>query len=388
MKVEVSVGALKEALRVVSTTVDPKTLIAECSNVLIRGVKQDDQGWLVLYSTTTRADTLTKIPATVEEDGCVLVRPDSILKGLFNAAPDNVVKIQAEEGKDNKAKFRVGTSRFALVMNASKTLEQRLAKQYPLKTKPTLSIPAKFLKELYARTNFCVFVGEGHRYGGIRGVRIAIAEKKFRVWATDSVIATETYFTPKGDKDLQPASFILGLEDYKRLNTVLSGLDTDVDVTLEDRWIYIHAGDTLFGCMTLADSYPNLTPMFDNVNREAVIQINRQAFLDSLTKARSFSETGNIVMSIEKGILGLQTASSVMGDFEDALPIAYDQGETDKRYWFRASIDYLLKPVHVMETDAVTLRIGQPNEAAVLSEVGGDDRRDVDAKYIFMGRAA
>jgi DNA polymerase III sliding clamp (beta) subunit (PCNA family) len=191
VKLKAKIGDLLEAVTQVSATLDRK---GEVSGKM--HIRASNKGCLYLYSTNMTAETLTKIPAEVEEEGQVLVDHHKIQDGLngLNREAEVLLSLTPSGGT---LKGQSGKTKFSAPASAEVGEMASRIKALPFSEASTSKIPAGTLAEFLRRGMFCIPLDKTGQYASLAGMKISDNGSGYEAMASDNAIACRIHVETK-----------------------------------------------------------------------------------------------------------------------------------------------------------------------------------------------
>lgn len=384
MKLKTKVGDLLDAFAQTSLTLDKKGVIS--GNLYVRA--EDKTNSQYLYSTNLVSETLIRVPATVEAPGEVLVNPRKIKDGLTGISREHEVSLSLNESKTVMT-IKSGKTKFTVTTDPNVALMAGKAKG-TLASKPTtITMSASLLAEILSRSIFCIPNDETGQKQALAALKISDSSERTDAYATDGTIAVR--ISNKRDEGnlglgkgvLLPSPSLPGLS---ALLNRKRGEDAKIVLSDTGNKIGFKFGDTFFGSLTMASSFPNLETIFDSKEKHKYsFTIDKESFKQALIRCSSF-------VSIDK-VLELELAPSSItikanGDdtISDQIDVVYAGEKPTDTIKFGMGLAHMTNIVSSSKSLNITVGATKNDRPLLITDKHiDDDDNELDISYVVMG---
>jgi len=146
------------------------------------------------------------------------------------------------------------------------------------------------------------------------------------------------------------------------------------EVHFTDNQLSFRMGDTILHTRLLEGPFPDYTAVIPKSNT-LTMNIDREAFMNAVRRVSITADrvTSQIRLGIENNRLELSSTGTDGSRAEDELPVSYEGDVMEIGF----NYTYLLDVLKNIETDTVQLAMKDPQSAALLSPVDGDNDDDL-----------
>jgi DNA polymerase III sliding clamp (beta) subunit (PCNA family) len=391
MKFTVKVGDLKEALNIVSTTVDKRDS-SETNKIYVESKKSDGVQRVIIFSTDSIGRTLMRINATVEEEGSWLLSPRNALAMITGFGDDELISFTANKSKSAghlaQIEVKVGKAKSKITGSTALDTMKLFLTMMPITKKETAIIPLKVLSDLFGQTgSFVMRQGQVEDRQGFRNLQLTISSEGYTALSTNTqVIARAQYKTNlENQKD---KVFLIPVKALPELIKILSRskLDKETEVVKliynngegeSPTQLYFRFKDVVYGTSLGPARFPDIANVMDKLQKGAEVMVDRKKLADNLVRCKSFCDSPYVNLRLENGQVFVKT-SGLSGDIEEEIDttliteedktkigsIDIDIGflgdvlSSSKEEWVKFAFG-TGKPVAIMEAGA-----GEPNLAS------------------------
>jgi len=263
MRLKVNIGSLVDAVNQVFATADKRATSTAC--VYIQAVKKSaDQQFLYIYSTNLLSETLTKIPAIIEEEGKVLLNPDQLIGGLQGRPRDDEIALTLEsEGKKIKVAF--GKAKFHVTADINVIAVENQLKKLPFTEPSIFKVNGKDMAEFIRRAQFCIPTDNTGQSNIFSCLNVVSTSTGYEGQATDNCIAVSVIVKASKAQPGELEGIKLPQASLAPLGKLLGKRSTEVIniIRYGNNKIVFKCGDTMYGTILLSGKYPNLTSVFE-----------------------------------------------------------------------------------------------------------------------------
>jgi DNA polymerase III sliding clamp (beta) subunit (PCNA family) len=396
LRVKVEVGTLRDAVEQARATID-NTIPTFAGLYLEASHATNGNGRIRVYSQKPCARMLVAIPAEVEVEGRVVIRPDQLLTGLKGHSSSDLVGLTLVQSQKQGDKKEDGgrlsgvvnnRSRFkCAVLTGASLFADQIAK-LPLNGTNGSKFNATILADVIKKVAWCANSSEINK-SVIDSLGFKRTEHGFRVYATDGFIAARVSV----NTDLYPEEMTIPRLPLELLQKIL-GKHSAAEISVikgnvaggEYRELYFKMDELFYGASTSSQVMPNIETVFLDENRMPTrkVIVSRNLLQDMLGRLVGFADKAAPVIhfSLLDDNLKLSTASAD-GDCEEELPIAYTGDSKYKTGETEVSIGYAFihKFLSAISNDLITLGFRDEVSPMTVSDEGNDD---INTRYIIM----
>lgn len=386
MKIKTKVGDLLDAFAQTSLTLDKKGVTS--GNLYLRS--EDTTNSLYSYSTNLVSETLIRVPVTVETAGEVLVNPRKIVDGLAGISREQEVSFSLNESKTVMT-VKSGKTRFTVATDPN-------VAQMAAKAKTTLSakesatkISASVLAEILKKTIFCIPNDESGQRQALSALKLVDTEETEEAYATDGVLAVRISSKRSANGVGLGKGVLLPAPSLPALSSLLNrkrGEEAKVILSDTKNKIGFKFGDTFFGSLTMASSFPNLEVIFDKREEEAnIFTVDRENLKQALSRCSSFvsSDRNKRVLEMEMNRDSIKLSANGDDSINDQIDVTYKKGEPNGLK-FGLSIDHLFNIVSGSKSETITIGATKNDRPIVVTDVCNEEEdEELKVVYVMMG---
>jgi DNA polymerase III sliding clamp (beta) subunit (PCNA family) len=397
MKLKIKVGVLLQAVESVLSTIDKKGEETGTNSILAFARRGEAGGMVFFYSTMTKAETVVKCVADVEEPGECLLNPVQLRSGLLHRDPEAEAEIgEVTEDKVTKLTVKVGRAKFCLPQNPN-GLEgiKKLMLEIPFKQAEAYTIKGTDLAEFIRRVSFCsASENEGTQQFELSGMKILVADNGYQAQATDGHMCGRIII--KGEKGpvnmkevLLPNEALNALSKLVRKEEdvkVIEGKKNGQGVAVK---LFFKLGENVFfGAKLLTGSYPNIQSVLNAHKPDFWFKVNRESLKQLLDRAPAFSDAETPVIRLE--VLGTQltlVTTNKKSAITDDVAIEPEEGmPADLKIGIVVNLPYLKNVASGSKQENLRIGISDTNVKAKFARalVVDDADEKIDALYAIM----
>ena len=386
MKATLKVGDLVEAASVAANTVNSSLENVNIGGLYMRSrVASKD---LLVFSSNLTAKTLLKIPANVEADGEVLIKPDKLLSLLQGRGADMDVVLSLNEAK-NRLSVKVGRYPGFISARSDTGPVIGLMKALPLKGTPIVSLKAVELAEFCRRGMSAAPPkdGIGFRRGAIY---LSTWAEGYMVTATDgnSAVMVKAKTEKKGG---EVPKLLISSESLGALLKLLEHKsEENVDIVMgpadehgEFGEVFFRLNTVMYGGRLLAGDFPDIPAMMERYSSKYEFRANLLELRIDLQRCQAFVDKKNsqVVLSLFSDHMKVSSFSEDGQNCDEvALEWISEPNKGAEVHMF-LNPNYLLNALSSTKSSTIQLGITATTEPlAITDQVNG-----VDARYLVMG---
>jgi DNA polymerase-3 subunit beta len=363
VKIKATNQALLGPLQQVTGIVERRHTLPILSNVLILA-----QGGSVDFIATdlevqiTAKASLEGAPA----EGAVTVGARKLYDILRSLPDDAEVALEA---KENRMVVRAGKSRFNLQTLAAADFPRMVDSKDAARS---LTLPQKALKHALGLVQFAMAVQDIRYY--LNGVLLSVEKDMLRVVATDG--HRLSYAAEKLDHELESLEAILPRKTVLELIKLLSDSDDPVSLTIGSNQVRFSFAGIEIVSKIVEGKFPDYLKVIPTTHKNRV-SLDRVTLAQSLNRAAILSndKIRGVRLVFTKNALSIICTNNEQEEAEESLSIDYDGDPLDIGF----NISYLLDVLNHVDSETVTVTMGDSNSSALVQMPGQDD-----FKYVVM----
>jgi DNA polymerase-3 subunit beta len=356
-------NGLLSSLSAVVGVVERRHTLPILSNLLL----EKKGGKLTLLATDLELQVSTQLEsAETGEDFAITIAARKLFD-IVRALPD-AAKVKLDT-KDSQVVVSAGKSRF--------TLQTLPAADFPrVETGSGLGeairLPQKTLKRLLQLVQFAMASQDIRYY--LNGMLLVLDGKKLRVVATDG--HRLSYAETELDKEVEAREVIIPRKTVIELSKLLNDVDDAVELRIGSNQVTITLPGTELVTKVVDGKFPDYQrvipadqPRHLKANRQNVMQALQRAAILSNEKFRGV----RLVMS--ENSLGIVCNNNEQEEAADEIEVSYNGEPLDVGF----NVTYLLDGLGAVNSDEITLSLGDANSSMLLTSEG-----EAGFKYVVM----
>jgi DNA polymerase-3 subunit beta len=368
MEITVSKAELLRELTATQGVVERKTTIPILSNYLFEAGGDK----LSLTATDLDLSLRTSCNAKVKKEGSCTI-PARKLHDYVKLLPDADITIKLLE--NHWVSIRCGRSNTKMVGMAKSNFPSLPA--FP--TAGAVTIPAKVLRGLIARTGFAIS-NEESRYT-LNGALMLLKPESITMVATDG--HRLAHCERGGEKFDGVSGEMKTLVPKKAMDELKSLLDSEKDAesiefAKDESTLFFRIGSRLLTSRQLTGQFPNFEAVLPKDNNK-IIPINADELNAAILRVAQFADERSraVRLKLEKGELKISASSTESGESEDSVEVPY----TGDPLTVGFNAAYLVDFLKAAGSSEVRLELKDPQSAGQLRPAEGDDYK---YRYIVM----
>jgi DNA polymerase III subunit beta len=355
-------NALLAALSAVVGVVERRHTLPILSNLLL----EKKGGKLTLLATDLELQVSTQLDAQAGEDFAITIAARKLFD-IVRALPD-VAKVKLDT-KDSQVVVSAGKSRF--------TLQTLPAADFPrVETGAGLgkaiSLPQKTLKRLLQLVQFAMASQDIRYY--LNGMLLVLDGKQLRVVATDG--HRLSYAETQLENEAEAREVIIPRKTVVELSKLLSDVDDPVELRIGANQVTITLPGTELVTKVVDGKFPDYQRVIP-VNQPRHLKANRQTVMQALQRAAILSNEKfrGVRLVMSENTLGIVCNNNEQEEAADEIEVSYNGDPLDVGF----NVTYLLDGLGAVNTDEITLSLGDANSSMLLTSEG-----EAGFKYVVM----
>jgi DNA polymerase-3 subunit beta len=355
-------NALLASLSAVVGVVERRHTLPILSNLLLekKGPK------LTLLATDLELQVSTHLDAQAGEDFAITIAARKLFD-IVRALPDTArVKLDT---KDSQVVVSAGKSRF--------TLQTLPAADFPrVETGAglgeSISLPQKTLKRLLQLVQFAMASQDIRYY--LNGMLLVLAGNQLRVVATDG--HRLSYAETTLESEAEAREVIIPRKTVVELSKLLSDVDDPVELRIGANQVTITLPGTELVTKVVDGKFPDYQRVIP-VNQPRHLKANRQNVMQALQRAAILSNEKfrGVRLVMSENTLGIVCNNNEQEEAADEIEVSYNGDPLDVGF----NVTYLLDGLGAVNTEEITLSLGDANSSMLLTSEG-----EPGFKYVVM----
>jgi DNA polymerase-3 subunit beta len=363
VKINATNRALLGPLQQVTGIVERRHTLPILSNVFIasQGAGVDFVATDLEVQITARANLEGAAP-----EGAITVGARKLYDILRSLPEDAEVALEA---KENRMTVRAGKSRFNLQTLSAADFPRMVESREAGKS---LTLPQKALKHALGLVQFAMAVQDIRYY--LNGVLFSVEGNVLRVVATDG--HRLSFAAQALDRELENVEAILPRKTVLELIKLLGDTDDPVTLSMGSNQVRFSFGGIEIVSKIVEGKFPDYLKVIPTAHKNKV-SINRAVLAQSLNRAAILSneKIRGVRLVFTKNALSIICTNNEQEEAEESLTIDYDGDPLDIGF----NISYLLDVLNHVDSETVTITMGDSNSSALVQVPGRDD-----FKYVVM----
>jgi DNA polymerase-3 subunit beta len=355
-------NALLTALSAVVGVVERRHTLPILSNLLL----EKKAGKLTLLATDLELQVSTQLDAQAGEDFAITIAARKLFD-IVRALPDSAtLKLDT---KDSQVVVSAGKSRF--------TLQTLPAADYPrVETGAGLGevirLPQKTLKRLLQLVQFAMASQDIRYY--LNGMLLVLDGQQLRVVATDG--HRLSYAETALDAVAEAREVIIPRKTVVELSKLLSDTDEPVELRIGSNQVTITLPGTELVTKVVDGKFPDYQRVIP-ANQPRHLKANRNNVTQALQRAAILSNEKfrGVRLVMSDNTLGIVCNNNEQEEAADEIEVSYNGDPLDVGF----NVTYLLDGLGAVNTDEITLSLGDANSSMLLTSEG-----EPGFKYVVM----
>jgi DNA polymerase-3 subunit beta len=355
-------NALLASLAAVVGVVERRHTLPILSNLLL----EKKGGKLTLLATDLELQVSTQLDAQAGEDFAITIAARKLFD-IVRALPDSA-KVKLDT-KDSQVVVSAGKSRF--------TLQTLPAADFPrVETGAGLGeairLPQKTLKRLLQLVQFAMASQDIRYY--LNGMLLVLDGQQLRVVATDG--HRLSYAETQLENTAEPREVIIPRKTVIELSKLLSDVDDPVELRIGANQVTITLPGTELVTKVVDGKFPDYQRVIP-VNQPRHLKANRQTVMQALQRAAILSNEKfrGVRLVMSQNTLGIVCNNNEQEEAADEIEVSYNGDPLDVGF----NVTYLLDGLGAVNTDEITLSLGDANSSMLLTSEG-----EAGFKYVVM----
>ncbi len=355
-------NALLAALTAVVGVVERRHTLPILSNLLLE--KKGDK--LTVLATDLELQVSTQLEAQAGEDFAITIAARKLFD-IVRALPD-AAKLKLDT-KDSQVVVSAGKSRF--------TLQTLPAADFPrVETGAGLGeairVPQKTLKRLLQLVQFAMASQDIRYY--LNGMLLVLDGKQLRVVATDG--HRLSYAETELETAAEAREVIIPRKTVVELSKLLNDVDDAVELRIGANQVTITLPGTELVTKVVDGKFPDYQRVIP-ANQPRHLKANRQSVMQALQRAAILSNEKfrGVRLVMSENTLGIVCNNNEQEEAADEIEVSYNGDPLDVGF----NVTYLLDGLGAVNTDEITLSLGDANSSMLLTSEG-----EPGFKYVVM----
>lgn len=355
-------NALLASLSAVVGVVERRHTLPILSNLLLE--KKD--GKLTLLATDLELQVSTQLDAQAGDDFAITIAARKLFD-IVRALPDSA-KLKLDT-KDSQVVVSAGKSRF--------TLQTLPAADFPrVETGAGLGeairLPQKTLKRLLQLVQFAMASQDIRYY--LNGMLLVLDGRQLRVVATDG--HRLSYAETGLETEAEAREVIIPRKTVVELSKLLSDADDPVELRIGANQVTITLPGTELVTKVVDGKFPDYQRVIP-ANQPRHLKANRQSVMQALQRAAILSNEKfrGVRLVMSENTLGIVCNNNEQEEAADEIEVSYNGDPLDVGF----NVTYLLDGLGAVNTDEITLSLGDANSSMLLTSDG-----EPGFKYVVM----
>ena len=362
LAINVSKEDFLPALNSLQSITGKKGTMAILANILI----QTQENFIELISTDLEVAIKKNVAAEILSPGS-LTLPSKILYEIVRESGSDNIKI--EEKDKNWARIKTGSS----IYNLAGTSSEEYPKFPEYNEESLISLPCEIIRELIDKTIFSAAQERESNYT-LTGI---LLEKENKEEGTSflKMVSSDGHRLSIMEKELDNESKNISIEKntliprkgVSEIKKVCEG-QKNFSLGADKKQLVIQTKNSLMIVRLMNGEFPDYKSIVKVIEKDNVIEIDRNKFLDSLKRTNLFSEdTFNAIqLTVEDNKLILSSQNMDFGNAKDEMAINYTGDPLDLGFNCRYFIDTL----QVMRSENIKAYVNSDQSPCLIE---GDD---------------
>lgn len=365
MKLLINREKILQPLTYVNSVVERRQTLPILANAYLR----IEKGTLWLTGTDLEVEITTSI-ADVKSDTdgeCTLTAQKFL--DICRALPESA-EISIAEDK-SKIIIRSEKSRFSLQSLPSADFPRIETQNW----QERFTISQSELKQLIDNTSFSMAQQDVRYY--LNGLLFEISKDKIISVATDGHRLSKSESKIKTAASEESRQAIVPRKAITELNRLLSSVEDDITIELNDHHIRFSMGDIIFTSKLIDGKFPDYKSVMA-AKLPVKVNLDRKNFYQTLLRASILTNDKfrGVRLKLSDSIMNIASNNPEQEEATDEMEIkGYDGPEMEIGF----NVNYLMDILKVLTTDEVELSVKDGNSSCTLNEPG-----DKESKYLVM----
>jgi DNA polymerase-3 subunit beta len=362
LKIKTTNDKLLGPLQQVTGIVERRHTLPILSNVLMTASGNE----LEFLATDLEVQITSKAQLEASAEGAVTAGARKLYDILRSLPEDAEVSLEA---KENRMVVRAGKSRFNLQTLPAADFPRMVEAKDVSKT---LTLPQKALKDALRLVQFAMAVQDIRYY--LNGVLFSVDKEILRVVATDG--HRLSYASRSLGADHGSVEAILPRKTVLELIKLLADSDDPVSLALGSNQARFSFGGIEIVSKIVEGKFPDYQKVIPTTHKNRVT-LDRGVLAQSLNRAAILSneKIRGVRLVFTKDSLSIICTNNEQEEAEEGLAVEYDGDPLDIGF----NISYLLDVLNHVDSQTVTVAMGDSNSSALVQIPGRED-----FKYVVM----
>ena len=356
------VDTLFTAVRKTAAATDKKS----SKNILILGnvLLKLDGDTLTITGTDTEIEVRATTSVEGIENGEITADAEKLSKILGGLPKDAEVSISLNP--DEKVIVKSGRSRFQIA-----TLP---AEDYPALEKPSIllsfGIEATTLAKLLSKVSYAMAAQDVRYY--LNGVFLELSGENLIAVATNGHRLAYAETTNFKNEIIERFGITIPRKAVLEMTKELKGMQGEIAVGVYESQIKIATREYSITTKLINGTFPEYMGVFPQ-NPQKTLIANKELLLKAINRAYVLSNKNNkgVLLRLSKDMLLLSAANQSQEEYEEELPVQYDDNEFEIGF----NLGYLSDALGSCETDEVELHFNDEKSSVLLVGHGQEDNQ-------------
>lgn len=366
MKFSIEKKDLIHHIQYMVNIIPAKTTMPILSNFLVEADEEENE--LTITATDLEITVISFLKANVSESGKVAISARRLLE-VISRLPDLMIDFTKQEEE--------------IIINCNSIVFSLLSaetSQFPLlpdvDMSDSVSFKADIFQKMIANTSFAVS-NEVNR-PIFTGIHWIIDPEYQQMSATDGKKIAEFKFNKSNELEEQ-IDRIIPTKGLNFLNKVISKDSNEIKVLIEDSRVIFQYGTYLLMSHLIEGRYPDYSKAIPK-NNDNILRISTKILTDAVSRVSLLAtEDNNKILITIKDHIEIDCINRDEGEANEKITDYEFEGENIE---IAFNYKFLLAILNVIETEMVEIRMGKPNEGALLYNYGKD--LEYDTRFLLM----
>jgi len=356
MKFSCDKNILFKEISIAQEIIPSKNVISILSNIYLEAVNDS----LIIKATDMKVNFETVVPVTVIEPGSTTVYGDKFF-GIISSFPYDEMEFTQ---KDSNIVIKPTTQKkpeYKL-----KCINSEKFPVFPVSNKSFFDVPIKDFKEMIQQSVFAISDDETRYF--MNGVYFEKNESKIKMVATDG--RRLAFISKEITNNIDDFDGIIIPPKILNIIVKRSGDEGIVNVSVNDKSIFINVGSYKFSSILIEGTFPNYRKVIPE-NQLYSLTVKREELLNALHRVALMVEqkSHRVYLGVYPGRMAVYSEESEIGTVEDEIPCQYDGEELTIALNYR----YIEEPFRIINADNISIRFTGVTKAITIEPVPAKD---------------
>lgn len=361
MNIKINRDQLLPALIATTSVVEKRQTLPILANLLIKQV-----GTILSITGSNLEVEVNKVLTVKDNNNIEVTLSANKLISICRALPagSNInMKIIEQEGK---VVLTAAKSRFTLKSLPAKEFPELQAIEY----KERFSLPSQEFKKILELTSFSMAAQDVRFY--LNGLLLEVNNNALVAVATDGHRLSKSEVNLNNNQSPDKHQIIIPRKTIQEIMRLLSNLTDEnnggeetIKLELNNKHIKLSAADTIITSTLINGQYPEYEAIL-SADLDKSIQINRQEFLESLTRISVLTNERlhGVRLNFNDNMLKVSTNNPEQEEAEDELTCEYVGEEITTSF----NVNYIIEALKVISTEKVIINIKDKDSVCLLEQ--------------------